>query len=87
MQATLHIRVPPSFLHWVQHECRARAPQHMPGIESFILQALVHHAAGGLLSKAATDALFADAMISYTAAWEAIVDCPIDRSVAPRPRS
>lgn len=86
MPSTLHIRVPQSFLHWVQHECRARAPQHMPGIEAFILQALVNHASGGLLSKAATDALFADAMISYAAAIEAVVDCPIDRPVAPRPR-
>jgi len=85
MPATLQIRVPPSFLHWVERECRARAPQHMPGIEPFILQALVNHAAGGLLSKAATDALFADVVISYTAAIEAIVDCPIDRPVAPRP--
>lgn len=87
MPATLQIRVPQSFLHWVQRESRTRAPQHMPGIETFILQALVNHAAGGLLSKAATDALFADAMISYAAAIEAIVDFPIDRPVAPRPRS
>lgn len=87
MQACLHIRVPPSFFRWVDDECRARAPQHMLGIDAFILQALVHHAAGGLLSKAATDALFADAMIAYNRALEAVVDCAIDRPVAPRPRA